>query len=542
MIFPEKFPENQKFDNSREKEFYFRFLNELPEDWDIYYSFKFFNPGLPIRELDYIIVSPIGIFIVELKNARFRVSDGIWQIYDSREKIWKPHSKHFYSGPIEQVDTGVRMFSDFLQYNNHLSLPCEKNSITGILFMNKNEIGQFPKKIVIKENIVFHKELQRKSLFEILDTTANSKNLSNVTLLEREKIRNIILLNGNYQPGYPQRREEQSKIMFALTSEQLNIIENLKENPRIIVSGVVGSGKTMMAYHAVESAVKNSWRCLYLCSSHNLKNFFMNSILENSLLTFHTFYEFRFHEKKAEIYDFIVLDEAQNILSGEFTDDIDNHLKGGLLNGKWMVCFDHEQSSKNWSSDFIKIISSYPHQLHLLNSNIRNPSEIFTIATILGGKKYIHTRVPDATSVKFVSYDGIDDSAIKLYELIDYGVKQLKLKYSEIIILSPNKMETSPEISSNKLYSHGNSKYYEIQNYNESNHDEKFISFSTIEEFQGLEIPFVILIGISDLSDPLLRSLYYIALTRSTYSAGILFPKTILKDLKELLDINIFDI
>ena len=89
MIYPEKYPENQKYDNSKEKEFYFRFLKELPIDWDIYYSFKFINPGLPVRELDYIIVCPIGVFVVELKNAKFRYENDIWQIYDSREKDWK---------------------------------------------------------------------------------------------------------------------------------------------------------------------------------------------------------------------------------------------------------------------------------------------------------------------------------------------------------------------------------------------------------------------------------------------------------------------
>lgn len=536
MIFPEKFPENQKFDNSREREFYFRFQNELPDDWDIYYSFKFFNPGLPIRELDYIIVSPIGLFIVELKNARFRIESDIWQIYDSREKRWKNHTKHFYTGPIEQVESGVKMFQDFLQFNNLLQHPCSTDSIIGVLFMNKNEFGQFPKKILHKQNIVFHKELQRKSLFEILDSVSEKNKLSNITVLEREKIRNIILLNGNFQPGYPQRREEQSKIMVAFTAEQFGVLENLKENPRIIVSGVVGSGKTMMAYHAVELAIKNSWKCLYICSSQNLKEFFENSISENSFVHYSTFYGFRFQERTSQIFDYIVIDEAQNIISGEFSDLIDNHLQGGLLNGKWMVCFDREQSAKLSETDFIKIISSYPHKLHILNSNIRNPSEIFMIATLLGGKKNIHTRIPDALSVKFVSYETPEDASIKLYEMIDYGIRQLKLLHSEIMILSPFRLEDTPELHSTKLFYHGNSKVLEIKEYEKNLEDTNCIKFSTIEKYQGLEIPYVILVGLYDLQDPYLKSLYYIGLTRSTYSAGLLFPVSSLEELKEIIN------
>jgi hypothetical protein len=538
LVFPEKFPENQKYDNSKEKEFYFRFQNELPEDWDIYYSFKFYNPGIPIRELDYIIVCPLGIYIIELKNARFRYENNIWQIYDSREKKWKEHVKHFYTGPIEQVESAVKMFKNFLMYNNHLKIPVDSNSITGVVFLNKNEVGQFSKKLPNKEIIIFHKELQHQSLFDILDSIHKSKRISNLTHLEREKIKNIILINGNYYPGFPARRDEQKKLMIALTKEQFMIMEGFKDQARMILYGVVGSGKTMMARKGLEIAIENSWRCLYLCSSIHLKDFFENLYKDKEKVKFFTFYDFRFVKNISETFDFIIIDEAQNIISGDMSDILDNILSGGLNNGKWLICFDKEQKNKEFDSDFLKIISSYPHESYSLNSNIRNPSEIFNIASLLGGKKQHFSKVPDALSVKFVSFIDDLDASIKLFELIDYGIRQLKLFPDEIIILSPFPLKENKEIQSNFVRSYDNKRFYEIVKYNSDEPDREKINFSVIEDFQGLEASFVILIGVKDLNDSFLRSQYYIALTRSTYSAGILFHKDLFSDLNNIINMD----
>jgi hypothetical protein len=534
MIYPEKYPENQKYDNSKEKEFYFRFLKELPSDWDVYYSFKFINPGLPVRELDYIIVCPIGVFVVELKNAKFRYEDNKWQIYDSREKDWKDHIKHFYSGPLEQVETGVKMLKDFFLINNHLHPPIDEQSIIGLLFMNKNETHHFPNFISSNVSIIFHKDLNQYSLFEILDIANRRMKSDTINLLEREKIKSIILMNGNYYPGFPGRRDIQNKVMIALNNQQLSIIEGIKKHPRMILSGVVGSGKTLMAFNALKIGIENNWKCLYLCSSENLRDYIRNSFEENNLLFAYSYYEFKFIEDNTDNYDFIVLDEAQNIISNDIIDTMESILKNGTTNGKWLVCLDKEQKNHDIETNFIDIISMIPHEKYSLNSNIRNPAEIFQIANLLGGKKLSYSRIPDALNVKFIGYKDENDASIKIFELIDYAIKYLKLTNEEIIILAPNSLDFSKELTTKNIYSHDNKKFYKITPF--KNRTENSIGFSKIDEFQGLECPFVILIGIENLEDPYLRSQYYIALTRSTYSAGILYNEVLFDQLKELFD------
>jgi hypothetical protein len=133
-----------------------------------------------------------------------------------------------------------------------------------------------------------------------------------------------------------------------------------------------------------------------------------------------------------------------------------------MTNGKWLVCLDKEQKNHDIETNFIDIISMIPHEKYSLNSNIRNPAEIFQIANLLGGKKLSYSRIPDALNVKFISYKDENDASIKIFELIDYAIKYLKLTNEEIIILSPKSLDLSKELTTKNIYSHDNKKFYKI--------------------------------------------------------------------------------
>jgi hypothetical protein len=536
MIFPEKFPENLKFDNSKEKYFYHRFFKELPEDWDIFYSFKFINPGLPVRELDYIIVCPLGVFIVELKNAKFKIQDGKWLIYHSRERAWKEHKKNQYSGPVEQVSTAIEMFKEFLQHNNHLIPPASPSSIIGAIFLNKNESSQIQKFIYGAEFLIFHRELEQNSLYDILITIHERFKNEMVSKLEREKIKQIILINGNYYPGFQVRRNIQQRVIYALTLEQLKIVEGINEEPRLIIAGVVGSGKTLMAYHSIEVALENNWNILFLCSSEQLGSYIHKSFLENPLLEVTTFYNLIFGDYSSKTYDIIIVDEAQNIISSDMIDLFDKILIKGIHNGRWIIFMDQDQSRTNTKSEFLEKISSLPHKDYHLNTNIRNPNEILSLAMAIGGKKSGNTKIPDALNVKFVKYSNSIEARYKLYDIVEYGIKQLRLLPEEIVILSPHSYENTVEVQNlNPLKSGTNNPdIYEIALWEENKDLTGKIIFSTISHYQGLETSFVILTGITSLTDEILRSEYYIALTRSNYSAGILYSEDISEEMQKI--------
>jgi len=528
MIYPDKFPENQKFDNSKEKEFYVRFRRELPEDWDMFYSFKFLMPGVPIREVDYIILSPYGVFLIELKNAKFKFQSGSWYIYDSREKTWKLHKKNHYSGPIEQIESAVENFIQFLQINHFDILPVQQESLLGVVFLNKNETAQINHEIKGFFKIIFHRELEKKRLDVILENLSKKFHLVPVDFKQRETIRQIILLNGNYVPSYKSRRDAQLKKILALTSEQLQAMEKLKTYPRILISGVPGSGKTLLAIRALTIASEKNWNTLFLCPTKAMANQFKEYFQDDTTIHVYTFDSVQELEGNRDKFDLVVIEEAQN-LSPELRILAEELLVGGWRGGRWAIFMDEGQGIEKIYS---QIWADLNPEWEKLTINIRNPKEIFEVACILGKKAKFTSSIPDVVNVKFLSYKSSEELNQKIFESINYGIEQLELEPEQIVILSCYsnlELELDFEVHSNSPVN----KYF-IELVEDGVLKEGKIGFSRILEFVGLETAFVILVGVDDLKDEQKLRQYYLALTRSNYAACILYKKTIQKDLQDL--------
>ncbi len=531
MIYPEQFPENQKFDNSKEKEFYIRFRRELPKHWDMFYSYKFFMPGVPIREVDYIVVCPYGVFVIELKNAKFKFQDGQWLIYDSREKDWKVHKKGSYTGPIEQIETAVKSFEKFLEVNHHDNLPASEQSFLGVLFLNKNESHQINKNIKHYSKIIFHKELEKKRLDIILEELATTFHLTGVTPQEQETIRNIILLNGNYVPTYKQRRDEQVQKILALTLEQMKAIEKIKTFPRILITGVPGSGKTTLAVRALEIASQNEWNTLFICPTVAMANQFQNYFKDNefiSVYNFHSIYELNGLKDK---FHFIVIEEAQN-LNPELRILAEDLLIGGWRGGRWAIIMDEDQGTEKI---YYQLWADLTPEWQKLTVNIRNPKEIYEIACILG-KKIINSLivVPDAVNVKFLSYENKSQMHKLLLEVIDYAYEQLDINLEDIIILSNYSYEEL-YLDEIKTLSYKHLSTYPIINVESGFIHEGKVGFSRIKQFVGLEANFVILLGVDSLIDEKCHE-YYLALTRSNYGASVIYDINLKEEIIRLFD------
>lgn len=531
MIYPEQFPENQKFDNSKEKEFYIRFRRELPKDWDMFYSYKFFMPGVPIREVDYIVVCQHGIFVIELKNAKFKFQDGQWLIYDSREKDWKVHKKGSYTGPIEQIETAVKSFEKFLEVNHHDDLPVSENSFLGVLFLNKNEAHQISKNIKNYSKIIFHKELEKKRLDVILEELAETFHLQKISSKEQEIIRNIILLNGNYVPTYKQRRDEQVKKILALTLEQMKAVEKIKTFPRILITGVPGSGKTMLAVRALEIAAQNEWNTLFICPTVAMANQFESYFEENkfiSVYNFHSIYELNGLKDK---FHFMVIEEAQN-LSPELRILAEDLLVGGWRGGRWAIIMDEGQGTEKI---YYQLWADLTPEWQKLTVNIRNPKEIYEIACILGKKIATSPSVvPDAVNVKFLSYENKSQMYKLLLEVINYAYEQLDINLEDIVILSTYSYEEL-YLDEIKNLSFKNLTNYPIVNVESGVTHEGKVGFSRIREFVGLEASFVILLGVNSLEEEKCHE-YYLALTRSNYGASVIYDINLKEELLSLFD------
>ncbi|HMV80738.1 MAG TPA: nuclease-related domain-containing protein [Leptospiraceae bacterium] len=66
---------------SGEKDFFYRFRDEISGDAVVFYSLILKFPGVSHREIDFLLINHYGVFIIELKNSQYRIEKGKWEFF-----------------------------------------------------------------------------------------------------------------------------------------------------------------------------------------------------------------------------------------------------------------------------------------------------------------------------------------------------------------------------------------------------------------------------------------------------------------------------
>jgi superfamily I DNA and RNA helicase len=235
-------------------------------------------------------------------------------------------------------------------------------------------------------------------------------------------------------------------------------------------------------------------------------------------------------------YDFLIVDEAQDIMSFTELSILDQVLIGGLEKGKWLVCYDEEQALYGELKEGLEFLESYSPKRHNLTINKRTPRSIYELACKLSGKTKLESDLDDLSTTHILFYSTLEEGKEKLYEIVNKAVCENGFKVEDIVILSPTiKMKTEVIGSMIKLMKNKYSTIYKINVVNDGTFKDNHIGFSEIGKFKGMERKFVILTGIDDFSDPLFKNTIYVGLTRATHHCTILVNKEGFQSFKKLV-------
>jgi len=574
MIYPTEFtnPLDDPYygKTSREEEFYYRFRDEIQTPGIVFYNLILKLPGVNHREIDFLYICTSGIFVIELKNVEFRNKENAWEYYNSIKKQWENYKIRLnYSNPIEQLKTGSQEIVKFLNIINKGTLPISTESIYSILFLLKNQEGSLSDHKDKSVNL-FYRDKCSLNLDQLLRSKTNS--LTEDLLHSIEK---IILNNTNYYTTFERRMEEHTKKIIALTKQQYQILDDL-ENPNILLSGVAGSGKTLIALEGCRIAKKKNWSTLLICRSSNLNKYLelicnrdqLKNITVKTMSGFcNILYQIaeeedlgiekpKTNEKEDYLketqpkfinsilssikgkpkYDFLIVDEAQDIMSFTELSILDQVLIGGYEKGKWLVCYDEEQALYGEVKEGLEFLESYSPKKHNLSINKRTPRSIYELACKLSGKSKMESDLDDPTSIHVHVYTSKEEGKVKLFDIVNNAVSQMGFKEEDIVILSPtNKMNTEVIGSMRNLKKNISRQLYTISVVENGQFTIGNIGFSEIGRFKGMERKFVILTGIDDFSKTEIKNTIYVALTRATHHCTILLNKDGFQSYKNIM-------
>jgi hypothetical protein len=511
-------------------------------------------------EGDLVYVGPEGVYCLEVKGGHVDRKGGTWTIgwpggktYESKE------------GPFVQSE-GVRWaLLDFLK--THIG-PDVRNELLlgwGVAFPDIKFERTDPE---WDQEVIFDLRDKEKPfsdyvtrLEEYFRRRLTETKKPQPPRLSFSKIKQIVdCLRGDFEtaPSVRGLLSESKKEIVRLSRDQFTVLNYAlnQSNPRIICDGAAGTGKTIIALEAARRLSASGKKTLLLCFNDNLGRFlaadasetegklqvstlykfFLENIrkagLEAELLSAKNrvsqrlFYDKTYPEifEKAAatlieagelpLFDSIVIDEAQDILSTEVMNSLDVVLDKGFKSGSWLVFIDSGVQSDVYERANLEVLNYLKNCASVvlkLDENFRNPRGIVAEMCALTKLPEPYCRRELQSKVEYVSYEGAIEQGRKLRALLVELMRQ-GVPPGEISVLSTrNKADACitkypPEVGKQIQYLDADARTI----------TDDAISASSIAGFKGLENEVVIL---TDLPSPKSltsweRSMIYVGMTR----------------------------
>jgi hypothetical protein len=522
---------------------------------NLYYSLRLSQTGNKklSGEIDFLYIDDKFIIFLEVKGGEIK--------YDSLNNQWWVMGGTKQQDPFKQVCGSLFQVRDILLPELFNTKAISNRLIFGYGLL-------FPE--CIKPNITSSTiEYSMDTIFDFTDF-----NRKNGLVLYIENLKKYWLNSEKYQNGiygisskelstitsYFRRDlhfrlpsteiiKNQSDEISRLTSAQMYALDNFKLNigKGGIVSGGPGTGKTLLAIELLKRKIEEQNKVLFLCFNKNLADVLNERLLNSSnnesfkITHIHGLYEEinpnelrntenYMHDfwnyllplkikdtlKSLEFdkYDFVIIDEGQDLLNEYHFDVINELLKDGFESGNWAMFLDHDfQNIYNPGAieyfDFFKSI--YPCYITKLFLNCRNTKSIVRLAAKQTGFAEMPCfRELDSWRSAIKKFTVSDQDLMNsLNQTIANKINDDKIDPGKIAILCFTNEQKQQVLNANSKISN-----YSVQKKN-------CVTISTIHSYKGLENEFILIIGpeLFDYNNAVQMSLLYIAYTRATVQA-----------------------
>ena len=524
---------------------------ETDEDYIILHSLGVSEHSNNIfGEIDFVVICHRGVLCIEVKGGEVSRSQGIWSFMNrygvrSEKRI----------GPFQQVQANMHSLRDYLSRRLGKEDPLVSCQYASCVIMPEchftyEAIDIIPE--ILFDNLRYHglEETAERSFdywTELLEEKHGFSG-SGLSLKEMERLANLLRGDFKFVPLLKTTLDNTAKALTALTDEQYDVLESLSENERVLVSGAAGTGKTLLA---IEQASRMFWsgkRVLYLCFNRNIADYvqyrFDREKVDVESKTLHavlqavsgikkgdypesSYFENELPERFLElpdtpVYDYIVIDEGQDLFRELYLACIDRLVRGGLQGGNWIMFYDPNQNLYNRDSglnESLQYLKRYAVSFKL-SVNCRNTKQILNASLLMTDIYNTGTARVSGPEAKYIAYDGHADEHRKLENVIQ-ELKSEGLSGSDMIILSRYSIDNEK----NCLYCAPLS--YDVgvlkidgEMWRAKKNE---IRFSTIAAFKGLEARAVVLIDVDAFSRQSVRLLNYVAISRASVLLYILY-------------------
>jgi len=501
-------------------------------------------------EIDFVIICRDGFLCVEVKGGAVERNSGNWSFTN---RYGKRETKQ--EGPFAQAQGNMQSLLKYMRkkFGNYHPFSRAQYATCVLMPDCRFDYEGFD---IIRE-VLFDRSngcdlhsIIRQSFDYWRDDCEKKHGFRGGTLSDQEMQQAADLLRGDFRfvPSLRDVIQDTYKELLALTDEQYEVLESLENNPRLLISGLAGTGKSVLAVEQCKRASRAGKSVLYLCFNKNMAQYadnqFQKEYLSAEAATLHqvmqrscgskhedhdsTYFSVvlpqRFLDDSCQVrqYDLVVVDEGQDLINGIYLQCIGKLIKGGLSQGSWAIFYDPNQNIYNRDSEMASQLPRLRNWAtsYNLSVNCRNTKEIANANTLMTNIPQVNRIKASGPKVEQSPYSSITDERDQILSLIE-RLRDDGVMNSEIVILSAY-TQNNPKCF---LYGKGlPSQLGTLKTEGKmwgAKKDE--IRFSTISAFKGLESKVVILADVDGFAEESRKLLNYVAISRAETALFIFY-------------------
>ncbi len=488
-------------------------------------------------ELDFVIVSRFGLYVLEVKGGGVRRDkNGVWY-YTDRYGNEREDSE----GPFDQASSGMYSLKEDLFDHFGSELRSKLVYGFGVITPDTGIPNKTPewdaRQVADASDLSGVEDLQ--SFLGGLRQYYKERYKANrrgASKLFEDDISNIV---DYLRPRFDKATSLVHQIgnvrdvLQSLTKEQYRCLDYSEGNERILCKGGAGTGKTFLAMEVARRESARGRSVLLTCRSKSLSRYLGERVVDDDVQVMDTA---DVAESAGEVkYDTLVVDEGQDVLTTEHLAEIFSMVEGGIQKGRWRFFYDPNRQSdfyENTDPEALDLLRDAQPASISLSMNCRNPAPVIRKTQLFTGGDLGTPQIGDGPEVETVfTMEGDDvagELAVQLRKLSREGVSP-----GSVVILSPLPFEES---SAAELPKDLRSEIRPLDSATAGDFPFDRVAFSSIRNFKGFEGDAVILIDLkSDLADPSLENLLYVALSRTRAYLSLLLPRSMEEEVKSLI-------
>ena len=541
-----------------ERHVYERLGRDLPDAWIVLHSLGLGGHESKIwGEADIVILSERGVFALEVKGGTVECVDGVWQYsgdfatFSKRESPWAQAMGAL--GAIRgQLHQAKPAFRDVL-FGFGVVMPYTTFTATGAeiipeVLLDRRSFRQSLMQYVRSLERYWNGEYVRKRGRSYRGLTG--KELREARQVLRPDLETALSLGG-YLIGLDDR-------LVQLTNEQIRASRRMAANPRTVVRGAAGTGKSVIALDRALQLAVAGHDVLYLCFNRLLAahvraglerradgesvqvrhvHALYRDLIEDAGLLPRLramdegapeFFATGFPELAAEAlcekshagWDVLVVDEAQDLLTPEHLDVFDLLLREGMSRGRWHLFLDPRQNiyGEDVQSTVADRLEVCAPAFEDLFENCRNTRQVAVQTSIVSGIDLPVAGAPDGPDTA-LHYYGTQEEAVRLLETLVGQLVDAQVRPDDIAVLSTRRLENSlvagrPRVAGYRLF--------EADGKVQARRGD--LLFSTMHAFKGLERQAVLAIDMAEIGEDQWSMLHYTGLSRARVLLHVFLP------------------